>query len=102
MKHAALIITMQYCDRQTLAAHEAGPHGCSTAVHTGRTLQQQALRGGAAPLPPGPTCWTHAVAVTETQTQSCLRAALCPQARGIAPIEAGARFFCHCEGNTAK
>lgn len=59
IKHAAFVITMQYHDHQTLAAQEAEPHGCSTVVRTGRTLQQQSLHGGAASFPPGPTCWTQ-------------------------------------------
>lgn len=79
-KHAALIITLQYRDRRSPAAPEVGASGCSVAVRTGRALQQRALRGNAAPLPPGPTCWIHAVAVPETQTWSCLPAALCPPA----------------------
>lgn len=78
MKCAALIITMQYHDRQTVAAQEAGPRGCNNAACSGRTLQQQSLCGGTVPFPPGPTRWRHAV--TETRTQSCLHAALCPQA----------------------
>lgn len=82
----------------TARAWQLTKQGHGAAARTRRTPWRQARRGRAGPLPPG-RC---AVAVTETQTQSCLRAPLSPQVWTTVPTEAGARFLCHCQGSAAE
>jgi len=55
MKFTALSIPMQY---RAARPWQLRKQGRRAVVRAGRTLWQQAFRGGAPPLPPGPTCWT--------------------------------------------